>query len=45
MHPVTMPNGRAIVVIGAYNYIDTTIGPYGEVPVAIPFCTTGNTSP
>jgi len=36
MHPVTMPNGRAIAVIGAYNYIDTTIGPYGEVPVAIP---------
>ncbi len=36
LHPVTMPNGRAVVVIGAYNYIDTTIGPYGEVPVAIP---------
>ncbi|HOD13162.1 MAG TPA: acetoacetate decarboxylase family protein [Spirochaetota bacterium] len=36
MHPVTMPNGRAIVAILAYNYIDTTIGPYGEVPVAIP---------
>ncbi len=36
IHPVTMPNGRAIVVILAYNYIDTTIGPYGEVPVVIP---------
>lgn len=36
MHPVTMPNGRAVVVIAAYNYIDTTIGPYGEVPVVIP---------
>ena len=36
MHPVTLPNGRAIVAILAYNYSDTTIGPYGEVPVAIP---------
>ena len=36
MHPITMPNGRAIVAILAYNYIDTTIGPYGEVPVVIP---------
>jgi len=36
MHPVTMPNGRAMVVILAYNYIDTTIGPYGEIPVVIP---------
>ncbi len=36
MHPVTMPNGRAMVVILAYNYLDTSIGPYGEVPVAIP---------
>jgi hypothetical protein len=36
LNPVTMPNGRAIVAILAWNYIDTTIGPYGEIPVAIP---------
>jgi hypothetical protein len=34
--PVTLPNGRAVVAIMAYNYIDTSIGPYGEIPVAIP---------
>ncbi len=36
MAPVTLPNGRAIIAVMAFNYIDTTIGPYGEVPVAIP---------
>lgn len=36
MHPVTLPNGRAIVAILAWNYIETSIGPYGEIPVAIP---------
>jgi len=34
--PVTMPNGRAIIAIMAYNYLETSIGSYGEVPVAIP---------
>jgi hypothetical protein len=34
--PITLPNGRAVVAIMAYNYLETTIGPYGEVPVAIP---------
>lgn len=36
LHPVLLPNGRAIVVIAAYNYTDTSIGSYGEIPVAIP---------
>lgn len=34
--PITLPNGRAVVAIMAYNYLETTIGSYGEVPVAIP---------
>ena len=34
--PVTMPNGRSVIAIMAYNYLETTIGSYGEVPVAIP---------
>jgi hypothetical protein len=34
--PVTMPNGRAVIAIMAYNYLETSIGSYGEVPVAIP---------
>jgi len=36
LHPLMLPNGRAIIVIAAYNYRDTTIGPYGEIPIAIP---------
>jgi hypothetical protein len=34
--PLMLPNGKAIVAVAAFNYIDTTIGPYGEVPVVIP---------
>jgi len=36
LHPVTLPNGRAIIAILAYNYIDTSIGSYGEVASVIP---------
>ncbi len=36
LHPLRLPHGRAVVVIAAYNYRDTTIGSYGEIPVAIP---------
>ena len=36
LFPVILPNGRAIVAIFAYNYIETSIGSYGEVPVGIP---------
>lgn len=36
LHPVMMPNGRAILGVGAFNYMDTTIGSYGEIPIVIP---------
>lgn len=36
LHPLLLPNGRAIIAVTAYNYIDTTIGPYGEIPIVIP---------
>ncbi|MCP4552668.1 MAG: acetoacetate decarboxylase family protein [Bacteroidetes bacterium] len=36
LYPLKMPNGRAVIVIAAYNYRDTTLGPYGEIPVGIP---------
>ncbi len=36
LHPLVMPNGRAVIAIAAYNYRDTTIGPYGEIPIGIP---------
>lgn len=36
LHPVILPGKKAVVVIGAFNYIDTSIGTYGEVAVALP---------
>ncbi len=36
LHPVRLPKGRALVGVGAFNYIDTSIGPYGEVGMIIP---------
>jgi len=40
MHPVTLPNGRAIVGVTAFNYLETSLGPYGEIAVIIA-CTYG----
>ena len=36
LHPLRAPGGRALVGIVAFNYFDTTIGPYGEVGVFVP---------
>jgi hypothetical protein len=36
LHPVRLPGGGAIVGIFAMNYYETTVGPYGEVAVAVP---------
>ena len=36
LHPVVLPGNRAIMAMGIFNYIDTSIGPYGEVAVALP---------
>ncbi len=36
LQPVVVPGGRALVGIMAFNYIDTSIGPYGEVAVVVP---------
>jgi len=36
LHPVILPGSKAIVAICAFNYIDTSIGSYGEVAVALP---------
>lgn len=36
LHPVLLPNRRAVVAVGAFNYLETSIGPYGEVIVGIP---------
>jgi hypothetical protein len=34
LHPVRLPGGRTIVVVAAMNYLETSIGPYGEVAVS-----------
>ena len=36
LYPILLPNGRAIVAVFAFNYIETDIGTYGEVAVALP---------
>lgn len=36
LFPILLPNGRAIVAVFAFNYIETDIGTYGEVAVALP---------
>jgi len=36
LYPIILPNGRAVFAICAFNYIDTTIGTYGEVAAVIP---------
>jgi len=36
LHPVRLGLGRTLVGVIAFNYIDTSIGPYGEVAVVVP---------
>jgi hypothetical protein len=36
LHPLIFPRKKAAVAIVAFNYIDTTIGPYGEVGIVVP---------
>jgi hypothetical protein len=44
LYPVTLPGGRATVAIAAFDYFNTSIGPYGEIVVTLP-CTHGQQSP
>ena len=36
LHPVTLPGQKAMIGLAAFNYIETSIGPYGEVGVVVP---------
>lgn len=36
LHPVRLGSRRAAVAVAAFNYLETTIGPYGEVGVVVP---------
>ncbi len=44
LHPVTLPGGRAVVLVAALNYLQTSVAPYGEVGIAIA-CTHGQPGP
>lgn len=44
LYPVTLFGRRATVAVMAFNYFETSIGPYGEVAIAIP-CTFGRPAP
>lgn len=36
LHPVCLPGNRALLGVVVFNYLDTSIGPYGEVGVIVP---------
>lgn len=36
LHPVSLPAGKGLVGIAAFNYSETSIGPYGEIGVVLP---------
>ncbi len=44
LYPVLAPNGRALIGIAAFNYLHTSIGPYGEVGIVL-LCTHGQPAP
>jgi hypothetical protein len=36
LHPVTLTKNKALFGVACFNYIDTTVGPYGEVGIVVP---------
>lgn len=36
LYPVTAPRGRALIVVAAFDYLETSVGPYGEVAITVP---------
>jgi len=36
LYPVTITKNKALFGVACFNYIDTTIGPYGEVGIVVP---------
>jgi hypothetical protein len=36
LHPVRLPGNRALVGVIAFNYLETSFGPYGEVGIVVP---------
>lgn len=44
LQPVRLSGGRAAVAVVAYNYLETGVGPYGEIGIS-PLCTLDRTAP
>ncbi|MEA2671432.1 MAG: hypothetical protein QOG45_1652 [Chloroflexota bacterium] len=44
LHPVNMGRDRTQLAISGANYLDSTLGPYGEVAITVP-CTHGRRAP
>ena len=44
LYPVRLLGARAAVAVVAYNYLETGVGPYGELAVS-PLCTLGRNAP
>jgi hypothetical protein len=44
LFPVMLRDGQATVAVIAFNYMETSIGPYGEIGITLP-CTYGSSAP
>lgn len=44
LHPVRVTGSRAVIAVGAFNYLETSVGPYGEIAVS-PLCTLDRAAP
>lgn len=44
LYPVRLPAGRALVAVVAFNYLETGVGPYGEIGIS-PLCTLDRAAP
>ena len=45
LEPVTLAKGRTVLGIAAFNYLETTVGSYGEVAVVVPVIHKGKSMP
>ncbi len=45
LEPVTLAKGRTLIGIAAFNYLETTVGPYGEVAIVVPVVHRGKSVP
>lgn len=44
LHPVRVTRTKAVVAVGVFNYLETSVGPYGEIAVS-PLCTLDREAP